>query len=217
MNIRVMASVAFAILGAVALYSSILMIQGLLSIPAYADEYEGNHFLIIVAFAFPLLLMVTGGIALITQRDRLATWVAGDSGEEGEESEPGQLPELAFALLGLYLVISTLPSLGSLAVSLIDFRGWEDFESGVPVFRSNLGHYAGTLAQFVAGGCLFLYARTIGSWWRRRGSKKAERPVTPPCCCPACDHPFHPGDYRESVEEKRCSNCGELLPDGVFG
>lgn len=219
MNIRVLASVTFVMLGCVALYSSILMIHGLLSIPGYADEYEGNLFLIIVAFAFPMVLLVTGGVALITQRDRLASWAAGDQGkeEEGEEADPGQLPELAFALLGLYLVISTLPSLGSLAVSLIDFREWEDFESAVPVFRSNLGHYAGTLVQFAVGGYLFLYARSIGRWWRRRAAKRPEIPPSSPSTCPTCGEAFDPIDYRQSAEEKRCSNCGELLPDAMFG
>jgi hypothetical protein len=210
-----MASVAFTILGCFALYSAVFMLQGLMSIPGYPEEYQGNLILIAVAAAFPLLLLVTGGVALISQRDRLASWVVPHSGEE--EAETGQLPELAFALLGLYLVMTTLPSLGSLAVSLIDFRGWEDSENFEHVFRSNLGHYAGTLAQFVGGGCLFLYARSIGSWWRRRGVKKTEKPAMPSCSCPACGEPFDPADYRESVEEKRCSKCGESLPDGLFG
>jgi hypothetical protein len=214
MNIRVLASVAFTILGCFALYSAVFVLQGLLSIPGYPEEYQGNLILIVVAAAFPLLLLVTGGIALITQRDRLASWVVPDSGVD--QAEPGELPELAFALLGLYLVISTLPSLGSLAVSLIDFRSWQDAENFEHVFRSNLGHYAGTLAQFVAGGCLFLYARSIGSWWRRRGLKKAEKPAPPPSICPSCGEPFDPGDYRKSVEEKQCSTCGEPLPDSFF-
>ncbi len=214
-NIRVMASVAFTILGCFALYSAVFMLQGLMSIPGYPEEYQGNLILIAVAAAFPLLLLVTGGVALISQRDRLASWVVPAS--EEDQAEPGELPELAFALLGLYLVIATLPSLGSLAVSLIDFRGWEEAENFEHAFRSNLGHYAGILAQFVAGGCLFLYARSIGSWWRRRGVKKTEKPATPSCSCPACGEPFDPADYRESVEEKRCSKCGESLPDGLFG
>jgi hypothetical protein len=209
-----MASVAFTILGCFALYSAVFMLQGLLSIPGYPEEYQGNLILIVVATAFPLLLLVTGGVALITQRDRLASWVVPESGDD--QAEPGELPELAFALLGLYLVIATLPSLGSLAVSLIDFRGWEEAEGFEHVFRSNLGHYAGTLAQFIAGGCLFLYARAIGSWWRRRGLKKAEKPALPPCACHSCGENFDPADYREAVEEKRCSKCGELLPDSLF-
>lgn len=216
MNIRVLASVAFTILGCVALYSAVFLLQGLLAIPAYQEEYRGNLMLITVAMAFPLLLVVTGGIALITQRDRLAAWVVTESDERVDEAESGQLPELAFALLGLYLVISTLPSLGSLAVSAIDYRGWEDTTQFEHVFRSNLGHYAGTLAQFVAGGCLFLYARSIGSWWRRRGEKKPKKKVVPASTCPACREAFDPADYRDAAEEKRCSKCGEFLPDSMF-
>jgi hypothetical protein len=217
MSMRILASVAFTILGCVALYSAVLMLQGLLSIPAYMEEYQGNLLIIVVAIAFPLVLMVTGGLALILQRDRLATSVVGEADEGVGEIDSAQIPELAFALLGLYLVITTLPSLGSLAVSAIDYRGWEDTAQFEHVFRSNLGHYAGTLAQFVAGGCLFLYARSLGSWWRRRGVKKAEKPVAPPTICPACGGAFDPTDYRASIEEKRCSQCGELLPDKLFG
>ena len=214
-NIRALASVAFTILGCVALYSAVFMIQGLMSIPAYPEEYQGNLVQIVLAFGFPLVLLVTGGIALITQRDRLARWVAHEAGDEHADS--GELADLAFAVLGLYLVITTLPSLGSLAVSAIDFRGWEEAENYAHVFRSNLGHYAGTLAQFVVGGCLFLYARPIGAWWRRRGVKKAEKPASPPCVCPSCNEPFDPSHYREAVEDKRCGSCGEKLPDSLFG
>jgi hypothetical protein len=216
MNIRVLASVAFTILGCVALYSAVLMLQGLLSIPAYMEEYQGNLFVIVVAIAFPLVLMVTGGFALISQRDRLATSVVGEMDEEVGEADSAHIAALAFALLGLYLVITTLPSLGSLAVSAIDYRGWEDTQNYEHVFRSNLGHYAGTLAQFVAGGCLFLYARPIASWWRRRGLKKAKKPAASSFTCPACGAGFNPLDYRESVEERRCSKCGEFLPDSMF-
>ena len=216
MNTRVMASVAFTILGCVALYSSILMLQGLILIPAYGDEYEGNLLLMVVAYAFPLTLLMTGGVSLIAQRDHLAAWVVPGSKEKESETETGQLPELAFALLGLYLVIVTLPTLGSLAVSVIDFRGWEDKENFIPVFRSNLGHYGGTLGQLLVGGFLFLYARNVGSWWRRRGLKKIGKPAPPPCRCPACNAPFEPADYRDSEESKRCSMCGGVLPDQLF-
>jgi hypothetical protein len=216
MNIRVLASVAFTILGCVALYSAVFLFQGFLALPAYQEEYQGNLMLITVAMAFPLVLVVTGGIALITQRDRLAAWIVSESDEERVAADSQQIPELAFALLGLYLVITTLPALGSLAVSAIEFRGWEDAEQFDYVFRSNLGHYAGTLAQFVAGGCLFLYARNIGSWWRRRGEKKPKEKPVPRFICPACREPFDPTDYRDAAEEKRCSKCGESLPDSMF-
>ncbi|MCD4750938.1 MAG: hypothetical protein K8R59_16310, partial [Thermoanaerobaculales bacterium] len=104
----------------------------------------------------------------------------------------------------------------SLAGQLINLRAMENFHDFLPAFRTNLGHYLGTLAEFVVGGYLFIYSRDVGRWWRRGGQKPTVEATPVHHSCPECGTPFEPDEYREGVSEKRCSKCKAEIPDTAF-
>ncbi|MCD4750278.1 MAG: zf-TFIIB domain-containing protein [Thermoanaerobaculales bacterium] len=192
------------------------MLQGLLMFPFIQDEFEGKAWAVGLAWTFPLFLMVASGVFLIVKRSRLAAWISHDIYEDPSEESSKQLPALAFAILGLYLVVSTIPSLGSLAGQLINLRAMENSQDFLPAFRTNLGHYLGTLAEFVVGGYLFINARDVARWWRRCGKKLSEDGTPASHQCPECGTPFEPGEDRDGVAKRLCSKCRAEIPDAVF-
>jgi hypothetical protein len=217
---RQIASVAVFFLGILAILFSISLIQALITIPFFPDEIEGKALLVVFAYVFPLILLLAAGLIMVLKRHHLAAWII--SGSETEEAEAsGQssdLPAILFSILGIYLVISTLPDLGGLAGQLISSRALPDFERFAGVFWSNVGHYLGTLLQFVLGAYLFLHARGLERWWNSRSQKPRESVVVPPDLpvCPQCETPFDPADYDADSQEKRCSKCRAVLPESAF-
>ncbi len=216
MKFRDLAVVAFVVLGIIALLYSVSLLQGLLMFPFFQDEFEGKPWAVGLAWAFPFLLVVAGGVFLLVKRSWLAAWISHEGHEGPSEESSEQLPALAFAILGLYLVVSNLPSLGSLAGQLIILRAMENFQDFLPAFRTNLGHYLGTLAEFVVGGYLFINARDVGRWWRRRGKKLPEDATPASHQCPECGTPFDPNDYRDGASERLCSKCKAEIPNQAF-
>jgi len=216
MNVKDMAALAFVVLGIIALLYSVSLLQGLLMFPFFQDEFEGKAWAVGLAWAFPFLLVVASGVFLIVKRSWLAAWISREAYKGPSEESSEQIPALAFAILGLYLVVSNLPSLGSLAGQLINLRAMESFQNFLPTFRTNLGHYLGTLAEFVVGGYLFINARDAGRWWRRRGGKPTEDATPASHRGPECGTPFEPSEYRDGVSERLCSKCRTEIPEAVF-
>jgi len=215
MRSRNIAAMAFTFLGVLALLHGLSVVQAILMLPSFPADEEVNPIPIYAAYGLSLVLVVSLGAFLIVRRFRLATWLSLDE-EPSSGPEPWAWgPELAFSVLGLYLVISTLPTLGTLAAQLISLRAFEGIEQFPQALPGSLGNYVGTLAELVVGAYLFMNAPRVSSWWRRRIAEPAgapERSGEAPTC-PQCGTPFDPGDYRDNAPTHRCSRCGgELLP-----
>ena len=220
MRSRQIASVAVFFLGILAFLFSLGILQALITMPYYPDEIQGKTSLIVFAYVFPLILLFAAGLTMVLKRHQLAAWIiSGSETEEAEvSSQSSDLPALLFAILGIYLVVSTLPDLGGLAGQLISSRALPDFEKFAGVFWSNVGHYLGTIIQFALGAYLFLYARRLGRWWDSRPQQpreSADVPLDLPVC-PQCETPFDPADYDADSQEKRCSKCRTVLPESAF-
>jgi len=218
MNSNQLGSVAFVFLGVVALIFSVGILQALIAIPFYTEEFGVNPALIVVAYVFPFLLLLVSGTLMILKRHRLAQWVNPESESAPMPEQPAGLSALLFAVVGIYLVVSTLSDLGSLTGQLITLRAWPGIGDQPSVFWSNVGHYLGTLAEFVIGGYLFLNARGIGRWWNSRKELQERETVAEPTLpqCPQCSTPFDPTEYQSTISEKRCSKCRAVLPASEF-
>jgi len=220
MNSRQIASVAVFFLGVLAWLFSVGILQALISMPFYPGELRGKVFLIVFAYVFPLILLLAMGAAMILKRHQLAAWIISGSETHGAEAGGVQsdLPALLSAVLGIYLVISTLPDLGGLAAGLIITYALPDFEKLAGAYWVNVGTYVGTIIQFVLGAYLFLYARTLARWWDSRQQEPPESVNAPPALpvCPECGTPFDPGDYDSHSETRLCSKCKAALPESAF-
>jgi len=220
MRSRQIASVAVFFLGILAFLFSVGILQALITMPYYPEEIEGKTSLIVFAYVFPLILLLAAGLMMVLKRHQLAAWIiSGSDTEEAEApSRSSDPPALLFSILGIYLVISTLPDLGGLAGQLISSRALPNFEEFAGVFWSNVGHYLGTIIQFILGAYLFLYARRLGRWWNSRPQEPQESVDVPPDLpvCPQCETPFDPANYDADSQEKRCSKCRTVLTESAF-
>ena len=218
MNSNQLGSVAFVFLGVVALIFSVGILQALIAIPFYTEEFGANPWLIVFAYVFPFLLLLASGTLMILKRHQLARWVNPEVESAPLPDQPAGLSALLFGVVGIYLVVSTLPNLGSLAGQLITLRAWPSIGDQPSIFWSNVGHYLGTLTELVIGGYLFLNARGLGRWWDSRKGRQGPEAVVEPVLplCPQCSTPFDPSEYQSSVSEKRCSKCRAVLPDSEF-
>ena len=216
MHSRALAAVAVVFLGMLSFLFSVNLVQALITMPYYPEEIEGKTSLVVLAYVLPLVVLVCAGLFLTLRRHQIADWiVSGSPVEETTDSRDlAGLPALLFAVLGIYLVVSTLPTIAGLASSLIFARSYSNVEEFAGVFWSNLGHYVGTLGQLVIGAYLFFGARKLEQWWFSRHTvrtKPTPAPLDLPKC-PQCGTPFDPADYRSDVQEKLCSKCGAVLP-----
>ena len=220
MSSRALAAVAVVFLGLLSFLFSVNLVQALITMPYYPEEIEGKASLVVLAYVLPLVVMVGAGIFLILRRHQIADWIVSGSPVEDaiEPRNLAGLPALLFAALGIYLVVSTLPMIAGLASQLIFTRSYSSVEEFVGVFWSNIGHYVGTLGQFVIGAYLFFGARKLEQWWFSRSTVEPTPVPAPPDLptCPQCDTPFDPADYRSDLPEKLCSKCRAALPESEF-
>jgi len=217
MNSRAFAAVAVVFLGMLSFLFSVNLVQALITMPYYPEEIEGKTSLVLLAYVLPLVVLVGAGLFLILKRHQIADWIVSGAPVE-DVTEPKNLaglPALLFAAVGIYLVISTLPTIAGLASQLIFTRSYSSVEEFAGVFWSNVGHYVGTLGQFVIGAYLFFGARKLEQWWFSRGTVQPKPVPTPPDLptCPQCGTPFDPADYRSDLQEKLCSKCRAALPE----
>ncbi len=219
MRLRDIAAVACAITGFIALATAVPVIQGLATLPFWLEEVQGNIVLYVIAWLVPSVLLVLGGVCLLVWRHKVAAWIVSDNDTSASVNEVEELQDLAFGILGLYFVISTLPDLAALAGSLINMRAQENAEQFSAAFRSNMPFYIGTLLKFVIGAYLFFHAHSLAALWRKR--KNASRPQPVPVnasgpACPNCGTEFVPTDYRPDAAERLCSKCHVPLPSEFF-
>lgn len=218
MSSRSLAALAFTFLGVLALIYSVSLLGMILPMMPIMREYEGITWSAgtVVAFTLPLLLMVTIGALLILRRFRLAAWVCPEDRNAELAGPWRELPELVFAALGLFCVISTLPQLALLAGQLIRFGSSTGMDASPEVFRSQLVGYIGALAKLGVGAFLFVCSQSVARWWRGRGQSPCAQPAALEPQCPQCGRSFNPADYRDDDSAKLCSECYAVLSDAHF-
>jgi ribosomal protein S27AE len=226
MSTRSLASVAFTIIGVLAILYSIFLLQGVLFIPLIT--YEGSLWPLYCTRLLTLALVLGLGLFLILRRERLAAWISQDdevpvqaaddaSKQVARAAGPSAgVTALVFALLGLYLMIMTLTGLGSLAAQLIMWRetpGLIGMETSFLERNAySIGQYLATLAQLLIGGYLFIDACRFGGWWHRRRRVASAQTEASVHRCPECGTPFDPADYSDDSERWLCSRCRSVLP-----
>jgi hypothetical protein len=182
MSARSLALIAFPVTGTMALLYSIFQLQSVMMIPCLT--HDGSTWYIYTVRLLTLALLLGLGLLLIFRREQLAAWISqGDTvsriDQDAAVERPG-ITALAFALLGLYLMITTFPRLGSLAGQLIRFRETANPETPfLQSFQLTIGEYLGSLARLLVGGYLFIDANRFSAWWHRRRKEPVDAQCDP--------------------------------------
>jgi hypothetical protein len=214
MKIRDVASLAFTVIGVLAFLASFELVQAVATIPLYKDDIKGSPLEIAFALVVPTLILAAAGFLLIRKRNRLAEALFPRAETQDHAISLADLQDLAYSVLGLYLAITTLPDLGSLAGSLIGLRATESVGQFAGAVRLSVPQYVGTLLRLVAGGYLFLYGNRVGELLRRlhRAAKATPLPTRSLPECPNCGRAYDPAQYRSDAAERLCSGCRQPLP-----
>jgi hypothetical protein len=211
MNPKVSARLAFVCLGVLALMDSVLLLGGLFSTLSIAPRGDYNKPMMIVAAVVPFFMMAALGMYLILRSTTLAMRHFSEIPQTEAGISGTDLQRLTFVCLGLFIVISAIPGIGSFVALLISLNKSEE---ATFFTKLRLGEYVGRLIQFAVG--IFLIA-SVGGWKLFNGttSDKAT-PTASEAICPNCGHPFHPQAYNYEAKEKTCSACGHSLPERLF-
>ncbi len=217
MNIRDLASLAFTVVGLLALLATTDLVQALVTMPFYQPETSGNRVVLTVACSLPLLIVGALGLLFILRRNQLAAAFFPDTTPRVGQVTLPDVQDLAYSVLGALLTVTTLPDLGALAGQLINLRAMESTEHLAGAFGLSLPHYVGTLLKLVIGAYLFFYGNKVGEVLRglRRTRSVAPQPARPLPRCPSCGKPYDPVDYRSEAAERLCSDCKQPLPPSV--
>jgi ribosomal protein S27AE len=211
MNPKVSARLAFVCLGVLALMDSVLLLGGLFSTLSIAPRGDYNKPLMIVAAVVPFFMMAALGIYLILRSTRLAMKHFSETPQTEGGIPATDLQRLTFVCLGVFIVISAIPSIGSF-VALLTFLN--NPEAVTFYTKLRLGEYVGRLIQLAVG----IYLIVSVSGWRlfKRAAPDKVTVTVSEAVCPNCGHPFHPQDYNYEAKEKTCSACGHSLPETLF-
>jgi hypothetical protein len=211
MNPKISARLAFVCLGVLALMDSVLLLGGLFSTLSIAPRGDYNKPMMIVAAVVPFFMMAVLGIYLILRSTTLAMRHFSETPQTEAGISVTDLQRLTFVCLGVFIVISAIPGIGSFVALLISLNKSEE---ATFFTKLRLGEYVGRLIQLAVG--IFLISSDRG--WRlfyRTAPDKATLPVSE-AVCPNCGHPFQPQDYNYEAKEKICSACGHSLPETLF-
>lgn len=212
---RELASIAFTVMGVFALIAAAPLLQVVLAGAFYTDELPPRPVAYFLAVSLPAALLVTGGVWLILKRRTLADGMSSEESDPPEPLSPHWVESLVFAMVGLYLAVSTLPDLAGSIANIIWIRAIDIDREYLPTIRNNVAFTIGTIGKFVAGAYLFLYADRIPTLRRSltRRRETAPQPDDDRPACANCGTRYAPEDYRPEVAERRCSRCGALLED----
>ena len=216
MNPRDLARLGFVLMGVLALLLCLPLVQQLMVFPFLKSQQFTHPLLVFLAVLVTVVVEIGAAAGLIAGRERLVAWLY-PAPEERNEAAVSNLEELAFAILGLGIGLSSIPSLASLVGTLV-FLNEKQTAEAAGAFRSELVYAVGVVIKIVGGFGLFFMAPTVARWWRsrRRGDRVEPEPAAS-LSCPTCGHPFRPTDYRPGAQgDRRCSRCRAPLPDELF-
>jgi len=169
MNRQDVAALAFRLVGLWCLSMAFGMLPTVFSVFVAWDSNHPWAFLGMAAtgFASLVLLLATAGV-LFFLAPRLSTWIFPEAGEPlSVQANATDVQAAAFAVLGLFFLISPLPRLGS-QVGVIWFRILHSTTPmGIGGVLSSATSLLGVLLEMTLGAVLFFRARHLAAWWER--------------------------------------------------
>ncbi|MDH3227660.1 MAG: hypothetical protein OEM67_11315 [Thermoleophilia bacterium] len=118
------------------------------------------------------LVLLGVGVQLFVSARRIAAYLF-SSAEGGVEAiEGGDFQSIAFSVLGLWLVVFSLPSFVQLTIQLFwSLRAGADLEREA-FFAENGFYFLRVCLECAVGGWLFLRAKQVSRYWVSRGRRR---------------------------------------------
>ena len=116
---------------------------------------------------FAIVVTFIIGIVMIKASDRIATLLLAGDGEVTLPFRTVELEQVAFGILGAYLLALALRELADIAFVLMNKPMFDPTDSLRYLFTNGPNNIAAAIAQAVAGTALFLGRRGLARFWQK--------------------------------------------------
>jgi hypothetical protein len=172
------------------------------------------RYILPVALFIPFLILVWAAVHLIRHHERYANALFPGPALGPSSFGLDQLYVIAFSLIGIYLIVESIPQLvhwgaTTLVLSLHAGRssGASDADYAARALGPSIGELASQVVRMGIGIALVAYRSKITKLMLR------EPAVPPPMAhCPNCGNPYNPSDYVGGSTSALCSKCRIPLP-----
>ncbi|MHC4442946.1 MAG: hypothetical protein ACYTF1_02885 [Planctomycetota bacterium] len=176
MNKREIASLAFKIAGIYALIIAIQMVQlitfyireiisptnpGSTGQPWGSPDWIATLFLIISLI--PLLLLITIACILIIRSTKFAIRMFPEAEHEPTETRYLGIQALAYSVVGLFLIASSIPQLFAIIAQIITYSSF----GGTPAWLPVISQLVGTCLKLILGLLLFFGCHGVARFWSK--------------------------------------------------
>jgi hypothetical protein len=214
--VRRLGAVGIVFVGLLTIAGTIPLIGDLFAVIRSGAE-DGSLDRVSVAFSIcGILVALSFAVALILGRDWLSRrWF--DDAETGVAVDAVDLLRIGLVLIGVSVILaglrSAVISASSGIVQALSVSAFADSGDGstIAVWGVSLVGAAFGLLQVVFGGLLVRFSKRLAPFiWALPTARQPQPEPVPATACPACGHPYDPGDYRDGAPA-RCVECHALL------
>ena len=168
MNKQELSQIALKILGIYALLESIQLFSGVLSVFGYPEDMPFNRFVMILSVVVPFLILVWSGLFLIRRTDKITAKYFPSGPIENSELKGSQIQAIAFSIIGIVLIVTTIPKLSQLGMNIYALMSRaKEIGAELDLERDTIGFGINLLCRFILGVLLFISGESIANLWRR--------------------------------------------------
>ena len=175
-----LSQIALKILGIYALLESIQFISGVLNAFSFRGDAPFERSIMALSMVVPFLILLWAGTFLILRTNRITSRYFPSGSIDNIELKGKQIQAIAFSIIGVVLIVTTIPRLSQLGVNIYALMGRAD-ELGAKfqLKRETIGFGINLLIRFILGVLLFIGGDSISNLWRRiRDRIKYEANIT---------------------------------------
>lgn len=163
-----LSQIALKILGIYALLESIQLISGVINVFGFPGDAPFIKSFIVLSMVVPFLILLWAGIFLIRKTDRITSKYFPSGSIENIDPKGSQIQAIAFSVIGVVLVVTTIPKLSQLGVNIYALMSrTNELGTRFKLERETIGFGINLLSRFIIGILLFISGNSIANLWRR--------------------------------------------------
>ena len=163
-----LSQIALKVLGIYALLDSIQFISGVLNVFSFGEDAPFERSLMALSMVVPFLILLWAGTFLIRRTDRITSKYFPSGSIDNIDLKESQIQAIAFSIIGVVLIVTTIPKLSQLGVDIFSLMSRAD-ELGAEfkLERDTIGFGINLLSRFILGILLFIGGDSVSNLWRR--------------------------------------------------
>lgn len=163
-----LAEIALKILGIYALLTSIQFIGSFISVFNFPSDGPWIRSLMLISVIAPLLLLLWAGYYLLCRTSRISLKYFPEGQIQNINIDAKNLQSIAFSIIGVVLIVTTIPKLSQLGVSIYALsERAKDIGTDYKLERDTIAFGISILCKFILGILLFISGDSITNLWMK--------------------------------------------------